>query len=98
MTTTDDAPEARLDYWGGILPEHIDAADAHNLVDAIHEQLRDSPSIQDALYACNLDPTGRVAWLAAASAVHVLLANEIGQEVGHEVPDEPETKEAAIKP
>jgi len=78
---TNEPTEALSDHWDGILPDHIDSWDLENLISTIEEQLEDSPLIRDALNACNLQPTTRANWLAAASAVNVLLAHEIGQEV-----------------
>jgi len=78
---TNEPQEALADHWDGILPDHIDAWDVENLISTIEEQLEVSPLIQDALNKCNLQPTMRACWLAANSAVLVLLAHEIGQEV-----------------
>lgn len=72
------------DHWGDVLPKQIDAEAVEILIFAIEEALSDSPSIKDALEACELQPTTRANWLAASAAVHVLLAHEIGQEVGSE--------------
>lgn len=79
-----EPPEAQFDHWAGILPDHIDQADVENLISTIESELEDNPAIQDALNACNLQPTTRASWLAAASAVNVLLAHEIGQEVARD--------------
>lgn len=64
-----------------LLPEHIDEADVENLVSILHERIMDDPELRDAFEACNLQPTNRAASLAAMSAVNVLLAHELGQEV-----------------
>ena len=61
-----------------------------NLIATIAEQLDASPIVTDALMACGLEPTSRAFWLAADSAVNVLLAHDIGQTVG-----EGESPEAA---
>jgi len=50
----------------------------------IQEQLLTSPVITDALEACDLQPTTRAAWLAADSALNVILAHELGQEVAED--------------
>jgi hypothetical protein len=94
-----ETPEAQLGFFDGILPERIDAAAVDNLIDAIQDQLRDNPGIQDALDACNLQPTRRAAWLAASSAVLVLLAHEFGQEVARDaVRDEAAETEGGFQP
>jgi len=90
---TNEPQEALADHWDGILPDHIDSWDVENLISTIEEQLEDSPVIRDALEACSLQPTTRACWLAANSAVLVLLAHEIGQEVAADsakINDEPE--------
>lgn len=79
MTKPHEAPEAQTDFVKGILPTYISETAIDDLTYVIHEQIHDSPVIQDALEACNLDPTSSAAWLAAACAVTVLLAHEIGQ-------------------
>ena len=65
-----------------LLPGHIDEADVENLVAILHERIMDDPELRDALKACNVQPTNRAATLAAMSAVNVILAHELGQEVG----------------
>lgn len=67
-----------------ILSDHIDREDVDNLVVTIEAMIEDSPEIRDALLEIfNLQPTSRVATPAlAAAAVAVLIAHEIGQEVG----------------
>ena len=51
------------------------------LIETIAEELLSNPAVKDALTACDLQPTTRAAGLAAASAVNVILAHELGQEV-----------------
>src|SRR5579859_1444317 len=93
---TIEPPEAQFEHWAGILPAHIDAADVENLISTIEEALEDDPVIRDALNACNLQPTSRANWLAATSAVNLLLAHEIGQEVARD--EEPEETEGGLQP
>ena len=67
-----------------LLPEHVGELEVEALVSTIYERLLDDPAITDALEACNLQPTSRAAWLAANSAVIVLIVHEIGQEVAED--------------
>ena len=62
------------------LPPHITPEAVEDLTNAI-ANLLDYASILMFLDKCNLQPTSRARWLAAQSAVNVLLAHEIGQEV-----------------
>ncbi len=69
------------DLMYSILPEHISQASVVVLAAVICERILCDPEVKDALEACELQPTSRAASLAAMSAVNVLLAHEIGQEV-----------------
>jgi len=61
------------------LPDHILAADVEKLIEALALRIQGT-TVE--LEACNLQPTSRPSRLAAEAAVCVLLAHEIGQEVG----------------
>jgi len=67
------------------LPDHVDAAAVEKLIAVLAYTLRGEAidgSVAVYLDACNLQPTSRAALLAAEAAVAVLVAHEIGQEVG----------------
>ncbi len=99
MSQPIETPEAQFPYWAGILPERIDPADVDNLIATIEAELADNPAITDALKACDLQPTSRANWLAAASAVHLLLAHELGQEVARDAErDEAAETEGGFQP
>jgi hypothetical protein len=72
-------------WWDEGIGPAPTGSDIRNLVETITLQLYDSPMIVDALTACDLQPTLRATWLAASSAVHVLLAHELGQQVARDV-------------
>lgn len=76
-----EEPEAEREYWTHVVPEHIEATQVNNLISTLADQIYDGPFINDALLACGIEPTSRACWLAAAAAVHVLLAEEVGQQV-----------------
>jgi hypothetical protein len=64
------------------LPSHIQESDVEKLIDRLDFLIREL--MDEELDACNLQPTTRAARLAAEAAVCVLLAHEIGQEIGQE--------------
>jgi len=66
------------------LPEHLNRQALENLTLTITELLMYGVNVPVTVGydASNLQPTSRAAWLAANAAVSVLLAHEIGQEVG----------------
>jgi hypothetical protein len=61
------------------LPDHIQAIAIESLILALSLRIQGTVVEID---ACNLQPTSRASRLAAEAAVCVLLAHEIGQEVG----------------
>jgi len=71
----------RLSFPANVAPEHIKDEKIQALIEVLEDALVDNPAIQDALNACDLEPTTRARWWAAVSAVSVLLAHECGQEV-----------------
>jgi len=67
------------------LPDHITESNIEKLISSIAASLfygNTEEPVGWALDACDLQPTTRAAHLAAEAAVCVLLAHEIGQEVG----------------
>jgi hypothetical protein len=87
------APSA--EFWKGLVADHIDGEDVNNLIATIEIELANNPVIVDALNACNLLPTTRANWLAAMSAVNVLLAHELGQTVARDMAVIDEAEEPA---
>ena len=67
------------------LTSHIDLVAIHQLVHTIANKILHDPRIEFRLDACELQPTTRVASLAATAAVSVILAHEIGQDIAQEI-------------
>lgn len=67
-----------------VLPTHVSQDAYVALVETIAGALiyEGNPLITDALDACNLQPTSRAAILAASATAAVLVAHEVGQEIG----------------
>lgn len=65
------------------LPEHIDPVDLENLISTLAAVITEDQDLREALDICNLDPTPRAVMLASEAAINVILAHEIGQEVGN---------------
>jgi hypothetical protein len=61
--------------------DRINPADAIHLLDVIAAEIEyANPDMQASYDACNLQPTSQAVRLAAAAALNVLLAHDIGQD------------------
>lgn len=78
---TNDPAAVEQEYWTNIVPAHMEAVRVNNAISTLADQIYEGPIITDALRACGIEPTSRACWLAAAAAVQVLMAEDIGQTV-----------------